>query len=141
MSYGIYALINRPESIEKLRVELAPVFGKTIPGGFAEKDLAHLEYLNAIIDETMRLYTATCQHGTRATPPEGIVLNNTFIPGNVSLVSSMWSFHRSEKFFVKPLEWIPERWTTEPDLIRDKRAFHPFLYGKSPPPVCSTCSL
>jgi tryprostatin B 6-hydroxylase len=33
------------------------------------------------------------------------------------------------KFFKEPDSFIPERWTTRPDLIIDKRAYHPFLLG------------
>ena len=116
--------------MDKLRAELAPLFNKTQPGGFAHADLAHAEYLNAVINETMRLYNPTGTNGAKQTPSEGIVLSDTFIPGNVGVVSSIWSTHRSEKYFVKPLEWIPERFTSQPELVLDKRAFHPFSFGK-----------
>lgn len=33
-------------------------------------------------------------------------------------------------YFVYPDEWRPERWTTQPDFILDKRAYHPFLKGE-----------
>lgn len=36
------------------------------------------------------------------------------------------------KYFVCPDEWKPERWTTRPDLILDKRAYHPFIKGERP---------
>jgi tryprostatin B 6-hydroxylase len=32
---------------------------------------------------------------------------------------------------VRPHEFIPERWTTRPELVLDKRAFFPFHMGKS----------
>lgn len=43
-----------------------------------------------------------------------------------------WHAHHSSgpKYFVYPDEWKPERWTTQPDLVLDKRAYHPFLKGK-----------
>jgi tryprostatin B 6-hydroxylase len=31
---------------------------------------------------------------------------------------------------VRPEEYIPERWTTEPDLVINKNAFFPFSIGK-----------
>ncbi|CAM1510458.1 Fc.00g007930.m01.CDS01 [Cosmosporella sp. VM-42] len=129
MTFCLRHLILNPSVMETLRAELAPLYSKTHPGGFAHVDLAHAEHLNAVIDETMRLHNPTCTNGPRRTPPGGIVLSDKFIPGNVSLLSSIWSFHRSEKYFVKPLEWIPERWTTQQELVIDKRAFHPFSFG------------
>ncbi len=32
--------------------------------------------------------------------------------------------------FVQPNDFVPERWTTEPDLILNKNAFFPFSMGK-----------
>ena len=36
---------------------------------------------------------------------------------------------KAPKAFAKPDEFIPERWTTQPDLIVDKAGFFPFLIG------------
>lgn len=40
------------------------------------------------------------------------------------------NFVSGPKFFKQPDEFIPERWTTQPELVLDKRAFHPFMVGK-----------
>lgn len=130
MTFSLWHLISDPRAMSKLRAELAPLFNTTQPDGFAHVDLVHAEYFNAVIDETMRLHSPACVNGPKQTPPEGIVMSDTFIPGNVSVISSIWSFHRSEKYFVKPSEWLPERWTSQPELVLDKRAFHPFSFGK-----------
>lgn len=34
------------------------------------------------------------------------------------------------KYFVNPDEFIAERWTDRPELVLDKRAWHPFIIGK-----------
>jgi hypothetical protein len=34
-----------------------------------------------------------------------------------------------KEFFVRPNEFIPERWTSRRELVLDKRAFHPFNVG------------
>lgn len=31
--------------------------------------------------------------------------------------------------FVEPCSFVPERWTTRPELVLRKQAFHPFLKG------------
>jgi cytochrome P450 len=36
-----------------------------------------------------------------------------------------------ERCFVRPLEFIPERWTTQPELIIDSSVYAPFSTGKS----------
>lgn len=37
-----------------------------------------------------------------------------------------------ERYFQRPEEWLPERWSTKPHLIKDRAAFIPFSTGKSP---------
>ncbi|KAK7429582.1 hypothetical protein QQZ08_003962 [Neonectria magnoliae] len=125
-------LILNPGTIDRLRIELAPLFNRSQKNGFANADLARsTPFLDAVIHETMRLHNPTCTSATKRTPPEGLFLDGIHIPGNVDLISSIWSFHRSERYFVRPQDWIPERWTTQPELVLDKRAYHPFSVGES----------
>jgi tryprostatin B 6-hydroxylase len=37
-----------------------------------------------------------------------------------------WSIQRDERYFEKPNEWIPERWFSKPELIKDRPAQIPF---------------
>jgi hypothetical protein len=46
-----------------------------------------------------------------------------------------------ERVFSRPNEFLPERWTTEPELVKDSSAFIPFNSGtthdlKTPPCRC-----
>lgn len=34
-----------------------------------------------------------------------------------------------ERYFVRPSEYIPERWTTSPELVKDKTVYAPFSIG------------
>lgn len=67
----------------------------------------------------------------RETPPEGITLpNGTYIPGETVVWMPIHCIQRDPRYFQKPLEFIPERWTDErPEAIIDKRAFMPFNVG------------
>ncbi len=60
---------------------------------------------------------------------------------NPSFVIALYRLHRigkvtdahdelDERNFVKPTEWIPERYTTQPELILDKSAFVPWNIGE-----------
>ncbi|KAL7787138.1 cytochrome P450 [Trichoderma ceciliae] len=131
LSFAFYHMARDPTIQKKLLLELQPLNGRTLAGEFTNLDLsgAEAEYLNAVINETMRLDNPTCTNGPRMTPPEGIEVDGVFIPGDISVFVPIHSMHRSPKYFKEPESFIPERWTTRPDLIIDKRAYHPFLIG------------
>ncbi|KAK5996314.1 Cytochrome P450 monooxygenase orf5 [Cladobotryum mycophilum] len=67
--------------------------------------------------------------GLRLPPPGGIVINGIYIPENTTLVTPQYSLMREDKrYFQDPEEWVPERFTTRPELILNKNAFYP-RYG------------
>lgn len=63
------------------------------------------------------------------TPPEGIEVDGVWIPGHVQVFTPPWLLCRYEKYFPQADQFIPERWTTRPELVVDKRAFIPFNAG------------
>ncbi|PTB63052.1 cytochrome P450 [Trichoderma citrinoviride] len=131
LSFIFYYTARDPAIQKRLHDELEPLYGRTMSGEFTNRDLSEAEapYLNAIINETMRMNNPTCSNGPRVTPPEGLEIDGVFIPGKVAVYSPIHANHRSAKFFKEPDTFIPERWTTRPDLVIDKRAYHPFLLG------------
>ncbi|KAL6695643.1 cytochrome P450 [Trichoderma pleuroticola] len=131
LSFAFYHLARDPTIRQKLLAELGPLYGRTLTGEFTNLDLSDTEapYLNAIINETMRLDNPTCSNGARFTPPEGLEVDGVFIPGGVVVYTPTHAIQRSAKYFKDPDTFIPERWTTRPDLIIDKRAYLPFSLG------------
>jgi len=93
-------------------------------------DLASLPHLNGFINESMRLNPTAMTGSGRLTPPEGVMFKGTFIPGNVQIVAPKYTIFRLESAFEQPLEFIPERWYSRPELVKDSRAFLPFGVGK-----------
>jgi len=96
LSYCFYYLARDSTLRQRLREELASVFGKSVPGEFANTDVGNLDLLNAIIDETMRLHNSVCNNGARSTPPEGITVDGVHIPGDVTVFVGIHAMHRSE---------------------------------------------
>ncbi|KAJ4293989.1 hypothetical protein N0V90_007678 [Kalmusia sp. IMI 367209] len=99
------------------------------------KALDALPLLDAILTETLRVYTVTPGPQWRIVPPEGTTLHGVFIPGGVIIHVSLGVLHRNENVFPDCGEWKPERW-----LIRDqakldqmRRNWWPFNKG---PRVC-----
>ncbi|KAF6830293.1 L-ornithine-N5-monooxygenase [Colletotrichum plurivorum] len=130
LGYSFYFLARDPNLRQRLCDEIAPTHGKTLPGEFSVADLQKVEFLEAFINETLRMHAPAALNGPRMAPPDGVEVDGTYIPGGVTLITPLHIYHRSEKYWRRPHEFIPERWTTRPDLIIDRRAFVPFHYGR-----------
>ncbi|KAI9669660.1 MAG: hypothetical protein M1831_007356 [Alyxoria varia] len=125
MIFLFLELAKNPQKAEKLLEELQTI-------DMDDRDQLHaLPYLNALVEETLRLHPAVPTGGYRETPPEGIQIAGRYIPGNTNIVAPRHSLGRLERCFERAHEFIPERWTTEPQMVRDRRAFQPFAQGKN----------
>lgn len=88
-----------------------------------------LPLLDAIIQESMRLRPSVFFGAQRVTPPKGMTINNRFIPGNTIITMPPYAMNRDARSFMYPDEFIPERWTTKPELVLNQSAFNPFSTG------------
>ena len=93
--------------------------------------LKSLEYLTGLVNETLRLYPPLMSGGMRDSGPEGLHVGDKYIPGNVTIVSPRYSISRLESCFKYADQFIPERWTTRPELNLYGKAFNPFGIGMS----------
>ncbi|PYI02741.1 cytochrome P450 [Aspergillus sclerotiicarbonarius CBS 121057] len=89
-----------------------------------------LPYLNAVINEGLRLGYPAPSGIQAMTAPGGIQVGDTYIPGNVEVKVPSLLLMTDPRYFPMGECFIPERWTGEmPELIRDRRAYIPFGYG------------
>ncbi|KAJ4344386.1 uncharacterized protein N0V89_012126 [Didymosphaeria variabile] len=120
-----YCLARWPEHAEKIRQELRNVDYNDMTA------LSALPHLTATINESMRLYPAGPTFGSRITPPDGLNCEGVYIPGGIKVVAPRYSLGRLEEAYEAPHEFIPERWYSKPELVKDKRAFAPFSMGRN----------
>ena len=59
------------------------------------QDLQYLPHLNGVINETLRLYPGVPTAMQRLTPPEGLDINGTFVPGNTVVYCPQYAICRS----------------------------------------------
>jgi tryprostatin B 6-hydroxylase len=85
----VYYVARDPRILAQLQAELATV------DDISNYDiLQSLQYLNALIYETLRLHPAVPTGGLRDTPPEGITIAGQYIPGNTTVAIPQYSLHR-----------------------------------------------
>jgi cytochrome P450 len=115
-------LATRPKYMYALRKELqanASNFNSQRP----------LPLLDAIINESMRMWPSVFLYSPRATPPEGLTINGHYIPGNMIVQIPPFAMFHDPRHFVQPDVFIPERWLDRPELVLRKDAFNPFMMG------------
>lgn len=87
-----FELARDQTQVDSLRAEIDDYFGKT--GQIDHISLSKLTHLDAVINETMRLHPAVPSGVQRVTPPEGLQIGETFIPGNTIVQVPMHTLFR-----------------------------------------------
>ncbi|KAF2798038.1 cytochrome P450 [Melanomma pulvis-pyrius CBS 109.77] len=85
--------------------------------------------LDAVIYESMRLWPSVFLASQRIAPPQGMTISGHYIPGNTIITIPPFPLNRDPRNFEQPDFFIPERWTTRPELVANKSAFLPFSTG------------
>ncbi|EGX91291.1 cytochrome P450 oxidoreductase, putative [Cordyceps militaris CM01] len=128
-----YEMAVNQEAQKKLQQEIDAHVAEYGDGGGNGLDpalLAKLDHLQACINETLRLWPPVISGVQRETPPEGLQVGDVRLPGNILVQVPTHLIHRNEEAFPRPKEFIPERWTTKPELVVDRSAFYPFSIGR-----------
>ena len=88
-----YELVKNPDWITELKFAI----GNHLRSGetLANQSLQNLPELNAVINETLRLHPPTGLL-QRKTPPEGLTIGDTFVPGNITVFCPQWVAGRSK---------------------------------------------
>ncbi|KAL4738341.1 cytochrome P450 [Aspergillus similis] len=132
LANAFYYLTKHPAVYRKLQAELDDAF----PSGkqFTEinnETLRKLPYLEAIINETLRLKPAVPSGQPRQTPPQGLQIDEVWVPGNTIIIVPQYVLQRDDRYFPSGDKFIPERWLDEKDnLIKHEEAFFPFQLGR-----------
>jgi cytochrome P450 len=132
MANTFHNLLCNPEKLAILKEELetASDFG-AVPMKFA--DLNKLPYLDAVIKESMRLTPTSADMIERVTPPAGVTISGTFIPGGTTVSVSQHSLNRDPEIWGEDADiYDPDRWLRAEHKQRQimERASIAFSSGK-----------
>ncbi|KAF2874249.1 cytochrome P450 [Massariosphaeria phaeospora] len=127
LSNMCYLICRYPHYQAELYAELVtlPLNGVIID----DQHLSGLPVLSGVINEALRLYPPTPSGLQRLTPPEGATIAGRYIAGEMVVSVPTYALQRDKRAFVKPNDFIPERWYSQPELVLRKDAFIPFSYG------------
>lgn len=91
-----YHLATHPEVHRKLQKELDDFFTETEADTFETNSLAKLPFLQACIDESLRLFPPVPSGLQRQTPPQGIRIGGREIPGNTIVMTPTYLLCRGQ---------------------------------------------
>lgn len=152
-----YELARKPELQAEARNEVLKAGIQDISGSAPASEAVgtmfwnKLPFLDGCINETLRLYPPLPTGGARQTVDKPITIAGRYIPPQTTIVAPRWSIGRCrfphifpllysqidanpmavETAFDSPNEFVPERWTTKPDMVKCPQAFSPFADGMS----------
>ncbi|KAF4624297.1 hypothetical protein G7Y89_g13876 [Cudoniella acicularis] len=116
MAYLLYELSQRQSLQRSLRAELKKHLNPN-----PETLVHHIDtciLLDAILKETLRLYSANPGPWPRVVPSEIHVGHFSSIPAGTIISASSYALHRNSEVFPRPEEWRPERWLDASDTQR-----------------------
>jgi cytochrome P450 len=128
LAWAWYALARHPQVEEKLAQEWATVLAGRDP---TSEDLPRLSWTESVIMEVLRLYCPVYVIGRE--PLEDRELGGFRVRRGTTVFMSQWVTHRDERYYEKPLEFRPERWSEGLTRQLPKYAYFPFGGG---PRVC-----
>lgn len=123
LTYTWYLLSQYPEAERRVQAEVDEVVGDDRP---TMADVTQLDYVQRVIDESMRLYPPV--YTMFREPTEPVELGGYRVPEDGTLMLSQWAVHRSGRFWDHPDEFDPDRWARD----RDRPNFAYFPFGGGP---------
>ena len=124
LSWTWYLLSQNPAAEARLHEELSGVLGGRAP---TVADLEKLPYLQAVINESLRLYPAAYLLARTSIAP--CTIGGYDFPTGSTILMSQWVTHRDARFFDDPESFRPERWLDGLMARLPAGAYFPFGNG------------
>ncbi|GME26776.1 benzoate 4-monooxygenase [Neofusicoccum parvum] len=124
----LWGALSKPEIARRLNEELRTAFPdrRAVP---AAVECVKLPYLQAVINETLRVYPTIIATLPR-TALRDTTVDGIYIPKGTIVGTQNYTIQRDAKAFPSPNEFIPERWLEKEGEELRKEAFVPFSVGQ-----------
>ncbi|EMD61120.1 hypothetical protein GGP41_010023 [Bipolaris sorokiniana] len=121
-----FLLLKQPHYMQRLQDEVRAL-GKE---DLNLENLARLPFLNACIQEGLRIYPPAPIAFFRITPKGGNMICGQWIPGGTSVAVPHYAAYHHPSNFKDPDSFVPERWLPGTGYESDrKNAYNPFSVG------------
>jgi len=137
VAQGSMALFRQLAEDQSIQTRLREEVDEAFDGDMEDMDvytLGKLPYLDAVVQETLRLVPPVPSGPPRYSGEKGGQVLGRYVPSHTTITCPTWTLHRDARNFKDPNEFKPERWL---DVTHNKphnlEAFIPFSYG---PGVC-----
>uniref|UniRef100_A0A914Q6S1 Cytochrome P450 n=1 Tax=Panagrolaimus davidi TaxID=227884 RepID=A0A914Q6S1_9BILA len=127
LHFIIYVLAQYPDIQDKLRDEVKEIFGDSGKDEIEFEDLSKLIYMNAVINETLRIFppaTRLVRLCQKETEIQGIKFAK-----DSSFTAPIYAIHHNPEIYENQEEFIPERFLPDEIAARHPMAFLPFGAG------------
>jgi cytochrome P450 len=134
LSGTVFQLLKHPEALKRTVKEIRSAFTSS-----DEIDLystTKLQYMLAVLDETMRIYPPVPSQPTRQSPLGGDTVDGKFVPENTVIYVSQYAMNHLSTNFVKHDEFHPERFLHQETDMKESQfandnfaVFQPFSVG------------
>lgn len=134
LSAILFYLARYPEALRKVTTELRLAF-RSLDDVRLGPSMESCVYLDACIEETLRLSPPVPAQLPREVMKGGIVIDGNFIPEGTVVGVAAYVVHHDEEAFPEPWSFRPERWiaagdVSREDVTRARDAMCPFSLGK-----------
>lgn len=127
LSGALYYLTTNPQSLQSLLDEIRSNFSSGPDVSMTA--VQHLPYLNAVLEESLRIYPPSAFAQARIVPPEGATICGHAVPGGTSVGVATLAASHSAQNWTEPEAFRPERWLGSEWAGDDRKAMQPFLVG------------
>lgn len=136
LSGVVFQLLLNPDVHAHLTAEVRSAFATGEDINMASTALGSLPYLDAVLQEGLRIYHPAPLFSGRVAPPGGDTIDGVYLPAGTRVSCPIGVAATSDYNFVQAKRFIPERWLkfngrTPAKFEKDNKGnvFQPFSYG------------
>ncbi|KAF9880089.1 cytochrome P450 3A17 [Colletotrichum karsti] len=116
LTYLIWSVLKQNDLQTRLENEIA-----CLGEDFDDKELEGCPLLNAVIEETLRLYPAVPSSLPRTVPQGGVTLASYFVAAGTVVYSPAYTLHRDSRIFPDPEKFDPDRYLDSSKVALQQR--------------------